>query len=227
MFAPIATIERALMDLADIVGNVSVATAAVPHALTFVQQDDGAHLVGHERSLCHRLREPRRRAQFIAGRVAARRALGVFLGEPTAAGVPIGKGASGAPHVDGHGSLCVSISHSEDVAVAVVAPFPIGVDIELDAPRPDSFARLFFTSAERRRISLASDEERNTVINTLWTRKEAACKVGLWGGRLSFASLDCSEDAITAQGKLLDVRSTGAANYRISLATFHGRAAHG
>jgi 4'-phosphopantetheinyl transferase len=227
MFAPIARIERALMDLADIVGNASVATSEVPDALTFLRQDDLAQLVGQEQSLYHRLREPRRRAQFIAGRVAARRALGVFLGETTAAGVPIGKAASGAPHVDGHGSLCVSISHSEDVAVAVVAPFPIGVDIELDAPRPDSFARLFFTSAERRRISLASDEERHTVINTLWTRKEAACKVGQWGGRLPFSRLDCSEDAVTTQGSLLDVRSTGAANYRMSLAIFHGRAAHG
>jgi phosphopantetheinyl transferase len=183
--------------------------------------------VGQEQSLCRRLREPRRRAQFIAGRVAARRALGVFLGKTTAAGVPIGKDASGAPQVDGHGSLCVSIAHSEDVAVAVAAPFPLGVDIEWDAPRLDSFARLFFTRAERRRISLASDRERHTVINTLWTRKEAASKVGHWGGRLTFASLDCSEDTVTALGNLLDVRSTGAANYRISLATFHERPAHG
>jgi len=228
MFAPVASIEEALGNLADTVGNLSVATAVVPSALPFDHKKDSeAHLVGLEQSICHRLREPHRRAQFIAGRVAARRALGAILGWPAANDVAVGRDNSGAPHVEGNESLRISISHSQDVAVAVVARFPVGVDIELDDPRPDCFARLFFTSAERQKISLAPHGERRTLINTLWTRKEAASKVGHWGGRLAFAKLDCSEDAVTIEGNLLDLRSTGAANYRISLATFRESAIHG
>jgi phosphopantetheinyl transferase len=149
------------------------------------------------------------------------------LGGAAAANLPIGKDASGAPHVESHTSLRISISHSQDVAVAVAAPFPIGVDIERDDPRPESFAQLFFTIAERQKFSRASARERHTLINTLWTRKEAASKVGHWGGRLAFARLDCSEDAVPIEGNLVDLRSTGAAHYRISLATFRGKAGHG
>ena len=226
MFESMESIERALTGLAEIMGGVSVATAMVAGA-GFLDHGNDHQLVGGEQALGDRLREPRRRAQFIAGRVAARRALGMFLGRTVAAKVAIGRAASGAPLVDGHGSLRVSIAHSGEVAVAVVAPFPIGVDIERNDMRPDSFARLFFTGAERRKISLAAAGERHTVINMLWTRKEAASKVGHWGGRLPFARLDCSGEVVAIDDQRLDVRSTGAAHYQLSLATFRGRGAHG
>jgi len=226
MFAPVEPIERALLSLAETFGEVSVATTVVP-AIGAFDSAGPPPLVGEEHALGDRFHEPHRRAQFIAGRVAARRALGQCLGPTVAADLVIGRSPAGAPVVDGHGYLHVSIAHSASVAVAVVARFPLGVDIERNDPRPEAFARLFFTDTERRKISAVDAGERPAVINTLWTRKEAACKVGHWGGRLPFARLDCADDAVTVDGQGLDVRSTSAANYQLSLATFRRRSAHG
>ena len=98
MLATVENIQGRLADLAGGLGDMAVATSLVPEVV------DGNSLVGQERVICHSFRHPRRQAEFLAGRLAARRALGVYLGG-RAVGLEVGKNASGAPIVAGHPDL--------------------------------------------------------------------------------------------------------------------------
>ncbi|HYD40901.1 MAG TPA: 4'-phosphopantetheinyl transferase superfamily protein [Anaeromyxobacter sp.] len=175
-------------------------------------------LLGEERALWARHRSPRRRAEFLAGRIAARRAVAQALGEEREAELEIGRDPTGAPSVRGHPALHVSISHSHGLAAAVAAPFAVGVDLERTEPRPEAFARMFFTDAEHERLAAVPGPEREELLHVLWTRKEAASKVGRWGGRLPFGTLDCSGETVTVSGRRIALRSAFTAGYALSVA---------
>jgi phosphopantetheinyl transferase len=177
-----------------------------------------SELIGVERSLYQGYRSPRRRAEFVAGRRAARRAVAIALDRPKGEPVEIGREPSGSPCVREDPGLRISIAHSSGVAVAVAARFAIGVDLELDAPRPAALARFFLSPRERDTLARAAAPAQQGLLNVLWTRKEAASKVGGWGGRLAFAALDCSGERVTVAGRQIDLRSARAAGYALSVA---------
>jgi phosphopantetheinyl transferase len=56
------------------------------------------------------------------------------------------------------------------------------------------------------------------MLNTLWTRKEAICKVGRWGGTLAFASVDCLGSDVRVADSAIKVKSASAAGYVLSIA---------
>ena len=56
-------------------------------------------------------------------------ALGRAVGEEGAAGASISWNGSGAPHVDGLDEVKVSVSHTDDLALCVAAPIPVGCDL--------------------------------------------------------------------------------------------------
>lgn len=225
MLDAMGQIERALEALARALGDVAVASVSLAGAPPLLEAARaGEALVGEERALYEGFRHPRRRAEFLAGRIAARRAAARALGRASGGGrLEIARDPSGAPCLKGHPALQLSISHSHDVAVAVAAPFAVGVDVEVDAPRPAALARCFFCAAERERLATAPEAERQGLVNLLWTRKEAASKVGRWGGRLPFATLDCSGETIDVFGRRIAVRSARAAGYAMSVAGDLGR----
>lgn len=214
-------LERVLAGLARALGEVAVACAPVLPESTGsgpLAEAEAAALVGEERRLCARYRTPGRRAQFLAGRIAARRALALALGRSPSTPPEIGRDPAGAPLVNDHPELRVSISHSHGLAVAVAAPFAVGVDLELDEPRPEALARHFFGAAERAALAAAPAAERQALVTELWTRKEAAAKVGRWGGRLPFAALDCTGEALTVSGRRIGLRSARAGGYALCVA---------
>ena len=213
MGASLAQLERVLVRLARGLGEVAVAIAPVGG-----DRSCGAALLGEERALWARHRSPRRRAEFLAGRIAARRAVAGALGEGGAAALEIGKDPTGAPAVRGHPALHVSIAHSHGFAAAVAAPFAVGVDLERTEPRPEAFARMFFTDAEHERLAAVPGPEREELLHVLWTRKEAASKVGRWGGRLAFGALDCAGETVTVSGLRIALRSAFTAGYALSVA---------
>jgi 4'-phosphopantetheinyl transferase EntD len=239
MSAPLAQLERVLARIARGLGEVAVAIASAgesdralldgqgerPHSPRPLVLSSSKHepdlppsLLGEERALWARYRSPRRRAEFLAGRIAARRAVAQALGEDRGVELEIRRDAAGAPSVPGHPALHVSISHSYGLAVAVAAPFAVGVDLERAEPRPEAFARMFFTDAEHARLAAAPGPEREELLHVLWTRKEAASKVGRWGGRLPFGTLDCSGETVTVSGRRIALRSAFTAGYALSVA---------
>jgi 4'-phosphopantetheinyl transferase len=87
-----------------------------------------------------------------------------------------GSARHGKPRLDADATRGVefNLSHSSvHVAIAVADHVAVGIDIEGGLPQdPDGIARRFFTEAERQ-APLTRD-----AFLRLWTRKEAAMKVG-------------------------------------------------
>jgi phosphopantetheinyl transferase len=155
---------------------------------------------------------PRRRRQWLSGRVAAKDAVlnwirrqagscDIFPQELT-----IGNDAAGVPIVVPHLSrkmpagLCISLSHKGNVAAAIVATSPVGIDIERIEPRTQGFADLAFTTAER---ALLGAEDEATGFTRLWVAKEVAAKragTGLAGRPKDFAADARDGDAWRVNG---------------------------
>ena len=170
--------------------------------------DEAQHLLGTERLHSATLRAFKRRAEFCAGRIAARQAL-VGL-SPQFLLLEIGRNAWGAPvlrtpwhpqpstselgvrELSAAFSAHVSISHSNGFAVAVAAPWHVGVDLEANEARPSAFARYFLCEGEQRALNQLEGDAMQSAINRFWTRKESACKVGGWGARLPLRAIDTS-----------------------------------
>ncbi len=152
------------------------------------------YLHPRERALAAALTVDKRRVDFVAGRVAARRAL-ARLGVPASACVlpePDGA-AAGAPRVhDGGGfardssPVALSIAHGAGWAVAVAGRgVRVGVDIEAVEPRHPSFAAEAFAAGElaawARALGRSSADPR--VVTAAWCVKEALLKLAQCGLR--------------------------------------------
>ena len=171
-----------------------------------------------EEALRLALRSPKRRREFTAGRLAAKEALrkAVFF-DCREGPIDIGRKASGAPKSPRDG-IYLSISHSGCVAVAVAAPYPVGVDVEQGDPRPPSLARYFFSSREQTFLARKGAKESATLVNRLWSRKEAVAKVGEWGGRLVFREIDCVDNTVWVEGRVISLSSGATERFVVSIA---------
>jgi 4'-phosphopantetheinyl transferase len=141
-----------------------------------------------EREAMDRYAVPRRRAEWRAGRWAARKALAT-LRDAGATDVEILAGSDGAPEAwsaDRRMAVNVSISHRDGFAAAMAAPAGVaaGCDLELVEPREASFAADWFTVAERAAVDEARSEERDQLVTLIWSAKEAVLKVLRKGLRL-------------------------------------------
>jgi phosphopantetheinyl transferase len=107
-------------------------------------------------------------------------------------------------------SLHISISHKDDVAVAIASDErAVGIDVERIAPRDDSFAELCFTSEELR---LVRDEPRDEGWTRLWSAKEAAAKAagtGLAGSPARFPVRDRAGDRLLVGDTWLRTKRQG------------------
>lgn len=96
----------------------------------------------------------------------------VLLADILGPDATIGHDADGAPRVEGHPSLHISISHSRDMLALAIDPHrPIGIDIETPRPNLRRVAPRFLTPDELGRTRSLHDLLR------AWTAKEALFKV--------------------------------------------------
>ncbi len=139
-------------------------------------------LLAEERAFAGTLAGGRRRS-WIGGRVALRQALaaaGLACGEPVFAD------DRGAPLLPA--GLLGSISHKDEVAVALVAPADgggrtqgggrarIGVDVEVEARRTHDIARRVLTESEVLEIAGLDDVSREREVLVRFSAKEAVYK---------------------------------------------------
>jgi acyl transferase domain-containing protein/NAD(P)-dependent dehydrogenase (short-subunit alcohol dehydrogenase family)/phosphopantetheinyl transferase len=111
----------------------------------------------------------RRQADRVAGRIAAKRALGALTGTDPLT-LRVDNDDAGAPVVVG-APVFVSISHREGHAVAVAATAPVGVDLEGIEPRSAAFQAEWLTARERE--ACGGEPLR---VNLCWAAKEAVLK---------------------------------------------------
>lgn len=128
---------------------------------------------------------PRRRRQWLNGRVAAKDAVRSYLWHKHGAHtlypkeLLIDNASSGQPQVTTHVTeafverLQVSIAHKDKLAIAMVAEHPVGVDIERIEARSDEFMALALTESEQ---ALLPQEARDEWLTRCWVAKEALAK---------------------------------------------------
>ncbi|GAC1601465.1 MAG: hypothetical protein NVS3B20_22080 [Polyangiales bacterium] len=136
-----------------------------------------------ERAIYRTLSSSRRRAEFVAGRVAVRRALAEIIGERAVEQVSVLRETDGAPRLLGlTRPIAISISHGLTRAVAIAAEGSAGVGVDLcdrrDAPRIRRVAMRAFPREAERVIALVTDD----CARAAWALKEAigkAMRIGL------------------------------------------------
>ena len=130
-------------------------------------------LLPAERALTGEMRG-QRLASFVGGRVALRRALGK-VGAPCS---PILRDGRGAPTVAA--GTTGSISHKDDVAVAIAARRAqsehVGIDLELDVPLRVDIARRVLREEEQAQITAWDAEARDRRVRETFAVKEAIYK---------------------------------------------------
>jgi 4'-phosphopantetheinyl transferase len=78
---------------------------------------------------------------------------------------------NGQPYLTQHPTQFLSISHSNDLVAVVVAPHPIGIDVEHAHPRIGEAASQFIQSCEQQFIQSEDD------LHLIWSAKEAFYKL--------------------------------------------------
>ena len=143
----------------------------------------GTRFTTRERDAFERLRVDKRRRDWLAGRLAAKRAVQLRLGLPqrrieilrTPEGPQRGRPVA---RIDGERAIAgsISISHSGGLAVACHATTDVGIDIEVCEPRDESFISTAFTADEARALLDLGEAERPDAVTLAWCRKEALAK---------------------------------------------------
>jgi 4'-phosphopantetheinyl transferase len=165
-----------------------------------------------EREGLVRCRTAKRREEFVAGRVAARRALALLAPELRAEVSARTEGLdSGRPFFVGAPGVALSISHSAGLAVAAVAHGgPLGVDLEYPVEVGAAFLEEAFAPGELEGYR-ALCAGRMEPITAAWAMKEAVLKV--WG-----VGLRAPLQQVAVRPVVLDTSDTSV-SLRLSLET--------
>lgn len=102
----------------------------------------------------------------------------------------------GAPYIDGHPEIHISISHSAATYLLAVSDAPVGVDIEAPRRQLTRVASKFLTAGERGRMDLTSGDHTEELLH-YWTAKEAAFKLLRVPG-LTVSAIEVSADMTIA-----------------------------
>jgi 4'-phosphopantetheinyl transferase len=167
-----------------------------------------------EREKYTQMRFPKRRNEWLRGRIAAKHLL--RHSHPDFAGllpqaITISNEPEGAPYylLNGkeHISGCLSISHRDDLAFCALTLDPqtkIGVDLEYVEARIPGFAHDYFTQTEIEQVNVSAPESRDLLVTLIWSVKEAMLKALGKGLRLDTRQV---EVLICDKGGRLNARS--------------------
>lgn len=162
------------------------------HRLDLALSDDHDLLLldRAERERAQRFKFAIHRGRFIAAHAQARRILGASLGiapadvpiTTTRHGKPIvARAASMAAGVDPERLFCFNLTHCDAVGYLAIAPFAVGIDVELIRPIADlqPLIECYCSAAEIDALARITLEQRAAGFLGIWTRKEAVLKA--WG----------------------------------------------
>jgi phosphopantetheinyl transferase len=176
-------------------------------------------LTANEMIIFQQYRNKKRQFEWLAGRLAAKSAAKKHPLLNHLTNVEILRFESGAPFICRCNNLTVSISHSGVLAVAVIAPFAIGIDIEKIESRPDAFVKTWFTENEQNNFNNMDLDQRVNAVNLAWTHKEAISKTIQLGGSIGFKQICSTSDTFTYNEQMQIKSKFGLTNqYAMTLA---------
>lgn len=161
---------------------------------------------------------PRRRRQWLNGRVAAKDAVRKYLWNKHGLSdlfpkeLIISNTSQGQPQVSAHISGCfseklhLSIAHKDLLAVAMAAEKPVGVDVEKIEARTQEFVDLTFTAQEQKNLP---QNNRDEWITRFWVAKEALSKsvgTGLEGNPRQFQVGEIDGENVRVNGQWITTR---------------------
>jgi phosphopantetheinyl transferase len=157
------------------------------------------------------LRFPKRRAEWLLGRLAAKTLLQRC--SPEMASLPgpaieIGKKAKGAPYYQVRGEflpVSLSISHRSGLAFCALCFNPaltIGVDLEQVEPRQAGFIEDYFTPLEVEMVYTCPQNQQAFMTALVWSAKEAALKALEEGLRLDTRQVAVSVDGVSGSDSI-------------------------
>ena len=150
---------------------------------------------------------PKKKQDFLLGRLAAKRALGAWLSEPDLRRIEIRSGDHGEPLVRhpraGPAEVTISHSHGFAVALAFSAEHPMGLDLETISAVSAAtiISELGASAAEQAWLATAGVDDA-TACSVLWTAREALGKALKGGLKSPLGALS-----------LTDIRAVGEGNW--------------
>jgi 4'-phosphopantetheinyl transferase len=133
-----------------------------------------------ERKYFSTIPSARRQVSYLLGRYAAKTALSTVLSEANLRAIEIERGVFEQPIVrcNANGGWDVTISHKEDLAVALAYPMghPMGIDLEQIDPRQYETILSQLSEREIERLNRRSAEKLQFA-SALWAAKESLSKV--------------------------------------------------
>ncbi|MBU0680475.1 MAG: hypothetical protein KKD73_03545 [Proteobacteria bacterium] len=191
---------------------VTVDLAALGADEAALSRTAGGVLTDGEMQIFEGFRFPRRRREWLAGRLAVKEAVCALRAQATRplCDIEIGVDSRGKPFVlSGAGDadpVHISISHSGDSALGLASPVPCALDFQ---EIRSSLARVeakFAREDEARRIE-PCHPDRLATLGLLWAGKEALRKfVNLWP-LLGFLEADLAQVVAQGDGFLLSFRT--------------------
>lgn len=184
-----------------------------------IPKDPEKHLTLWEQAIWSTLRNEKRKREWYAGRMAAKKAVRQHLQLSEEKSVEIGKEESGAPVLSQFKECTVTISHSDEFAVAVASNRSVGIDLERIEDRPNSLINYYFSEAEQQFMAKIRDDQA-LHCNLIWTGKEAVSKLMRLGGALDFKAIDTRLNPIMVEGKETSIScfSKWTENYMVTIA---------
>jgi 4'-phosphopantetheinyl transferase EntD len=171
------------LDLATPLGLTEVEIPLVANALNAAGPEEFLHtwLGPREREVFEDFKHPKRRSEWLAGRICAKEALRTLSEEaPGATDIEILTDTEGAPVVRYPGVLegpRISIAHSKGLAVAAASDCAsVGIDVEKVAYDVHRFQNKFCSVTEVRLVRDEAGELEVPTLMRLWVAKEAALK---------------------------------------------------
>lgn len=158
-------------------------------------------LSGAELEHYYKLRTPKNRLQWMAGRYAAKSALFKYKLRSQSIMdlkcIDVLKGENSAPFILQYPDMKVSITHSYPYCIGIVCKRCTGIDIERIADYPYSFVKYFFCDKEKKIINQITDQYSQFEQAIIyWTRKEAVSKLLGLGMGMSFRDIDTTCDEL-------------------------------
>ena len=163
----------------------------------------------------------KRKVEWLSGRIAAKQAFANCTASLNCTNeilkISILNNQTRVPYIVNYPELHLSISHSNEFAVAVIAPFKIGIDIEKTEPRPDALAH-YFCSQEEQALLEKQPMRKDDLLTFFWSRKEAVSKFLGLGGKLNFKQISTVNDEIEFSQVKIRLVSGECDGYWVSIA---------
>lgn len=167
----------------------------INHKQEYVDYENISILNEKEKEIYFSFKINKRKVDWLAGRIATKKAFLNFYNNFSVNEITILNREDRSPYIVEFPSIYVTISHTEDIAIALISTNKLGVDIEKISPINMAISKYFFSKNELDKIqNMLSNEEKLKLLYKYWTRKEAIAKYLKLGMNLNFKFIDTISD---------------------------------